>query len=68
MPFDINTPINQGNGPLCGAACAVFVSHWLADQALNLPVDPGVLLGGTVVDEIRLAMAATLAEAGHQSG
>lgn len=59
MPFNINNPINQGNGPLCGAACAVFVSHWLANQDLNIPVDSNVQLGGTVADEIRLAMDAT---------
>lgn len=56
MPFDPNTPIHQGNGPRCGAACAVYVSHWLADVDLAHTVDPNAV---SPADELDRAMRHT---------
>lgn len=57
MAFDKNIPINQGAGPFCGAACAVYVLHWLK----NLGIAEGAA-DGTADDlqlEIRHAMDQT---------
>ncbi len=42
MPFVMTDPIDQGNGPFCGAACAVYVLHWLRDLGLTEGVADGV--------------------------
>ncbi len=51
MPFNkLTDTVNQGQGPFCGAACAVYVDHWLN----NTPVNPQ-----NTANEVRAAMNRT---------
>ena len=43
MPFDKSVSVTQGNGPYCGAACAVYVAHWVNDTPCGAGVDDEVL-------------------------
>lgn len=57
MPFQFNQGVHQGAGlPRCGAACAVYVAHWLANEDLTVRLDGG---NGPIGNEVGRAMRTT---------